>query len=131
MMIVKIPEPVVFSVLLGLNLLSVLRFLPEVPHNSPLDSVSLSVPLFFHIFMLVMLYGSGLFLLQGGQPLVILVPTIAAFSLICFCWPYLDRLHGIYRKTGSVLAPLDQIDTIDVRPGEMAPKVHEDQQGKP
>jgi hypothetical protein len=104
MMFVKIPEPIIFSVLLGLNLLSVLWFLPQVPHNAPLDTVSLSVPLFFHGFLILMLFGSGLFLKPEGQALVILVPTIAAFSLICFSWPYLDNLNRLFQRFGQVLA---------------------------
>jgi hypothetical protein len=98
-----IAEPIIFSLLLGLNIVAILRFLPELPHDAKLDFGPLSSPIFFHIFMLVMLYATGLFLQTDGQPLVILVPTIAAFSLICFYWPYLNHLKAFFQSKASIM----------------------------
>jgi hypothetical protein len=95
-------EPIVFSLLMGFYYLILLRYLLTLPHNAPLEKVSLAIPLFFQGFTVFLLYGWRLW--EESPALVLLVPTIALFSLICYAWPYLDTL-----KARLLLWPLSRI----------------------
>jgi uncharacterized membrane protein len=86
------PEPIAFSILMGFYYLILLRYLLILPHDAPLDKVSLAIPVFFHCFTVFLLFAWRLW--QQSPALVILVPTIAIFSLICYAWPYLDTLKA-------------------------------------
>jgi uncharacterized membrane protein len=91
-------EPMFFSIIMGANLLAVLRFFMEVPHDAPIDYASLSIPLFFHPFVLVMLYGANVY--REMPALIILVPLVAVLSVICFAWPSLDRFRAAMKPRG-------------------------------
>jgi hypothetical protein len=96
------PEPIVFTVIMGFYYLLLLRYLLILPHNAPLDKASLAVPLFFHGFTLFLVYAWRLW--EKSPALVLLVPTLALFSLMCYAWPYLDTL-----KARLVRLPLSRI----------------------
>jgi hypothetical protein len=113
-----LPESLVLSLLLGAHLVVLARYLPVLPHDAPLDPASVAAPLFFHAFLLFMLFASGLFLpeplyaTQGS--LVILVPMIAASSFICFGWPYLDALGGRLAPSWRIREPA--IESVETAP---------------
>ncbi len=90
LLIYVLPEPALFSLLLGVNLLAVLVFLPSVSHDAPLDPVSLGPPVFFHGFIMISLYATGLYLQLPA--LVLLCPAVATLCLILYLWPYLNDL---------------------------------------
>jgi uncharacterized membrane protein len=103
-----VPEAMVFSVLMGFFYLVLLRYLPTLHHNAHLDKVSLAVPIFFHVFTIFLLYAWRLW--EQNAALIILVPIIAMFSLVCYAWPYLDTLTRRLQRLplGNVTATTDE-----------------------
>jgi hypothetical protein len=100
-----VPEPIVFSVLMGFYFVILLRYLLTLPHNSPLDKVSFAIPMFFQGFTVFLLYGWRLW--AKSPALVLLVPVIALLSLICYSWPYLDTLAArLNRLTWGISIPI-------------------------
>jgi uncharacterized membrane protein len=104
----RVPEPLVFTILLGGAVLLIVRYLPTLPHDRPVVVPALMVPLAFHGLMLAMLFGSGLFgkppLYQGHQALVLLIPTVAFLSLVLFAWPSLDTIERSLEPSWPVVA---------------------------
>ena len=98
-------EPTVFAIIMGANLLLVLRVFAEAPHDAPFDWGAFAAPLFFQPFVLVMMFAYGINVLVPA--LIILVPVVGVFSAICYAWPYLNKIRHwlqIHRKF-SVLSP--------------------------
>jgi uncharacterized membrane protein len=117
-----VPEPLVFSILLGGAFVLILRYLPALPHDRPIAAPSLVVPLGFHGLMLFMLYGSSLFgkppLYEDHQALVLLIPTVAFLSPVLFAWPYLNTLARWLEPSWAVVTPAP---LATVAPAEPAP----------
>ena len=103
----RIDEPLVFSGFLGGFAVLVLRYFPSLPRDAPLDLSAISAPIIFGAFEVFMLYASGFFqakpLYMQDEDFVILVPVIAILSMICFCWPFLDRIGGKLQPARSLL----------------------------